>query len=151
MTSWRFFLFPALVLPLVSIESSGGIPALATSTVPDRITLSPGPRIPGNPIGGYTVVVNDAFGAPCAGAGVSIVFSPGADGLIAWCVGQPHPALPMAFTDVFGTVTIDILGGGCIHPNPWPGLTTQACASAPPGPPAATVTIFDPGGAPVFG
>ena len=108
----------------------------ATSLIPECMTLSPGPRYAGNPIGGYRVVVNDALGAPVAGAEVTVTFTAGAAPLIAWCGGGGPPLLT-GFTAADGSIMFDILGAGCIDPLE----ATQACAI-----PAANVDVVGPGG-----
>lgn len=84
-------------------------------TVPDVVTLSPGARYGGNPIGGYTVNVEGTIG-PVTGAIVEVEFSSDADALVAWCQGQTHPILTGS-TDSNGDVSFEFFGGGCLDPD----------------------------------
>jgi hypothetical protein len=105
------------------------------STVPDCFILSPGPRFAGNPIGGYTVIVRDGSGNPVGGATVIVNFTPQGNSLIAWCNGGPPPFQGQTQAD--GSITFDMLGGGCIVP----GNPNTSCAI-----PVANVLVSGPPG-----
>lgn len=90
-------------------------------TVPGVVTMSPGTRYGGNPIGGYTVKVEGTVG-PVNGAIVEVEFSEDADALVAWCQGQTHPILTGS-TDANGDVSFEFFGGGCLDLDKAPTAT----------------------------
>jgi len=89
--------------------------------VPDVVTLSPGARYGGNPVGGYLVHVEGTVG-PVNGAIVDVEFSEDADVLVAWCQGQTHPILTGS-TNASGDVNFEFFGGGCLDPVKAPSAT----------------------------
>ena len=89
--------------------ANAGIPDPNLSDVPNVLYV-PGGGLP------YIVTVNGSEG-PIDTADVQLVFSTEADGLIAWCTGQPHVGgIITAQTDASGFATFDIAAGGCIDP-----------------------------------
>jgi len=112
----------AILLLLLSgsvlLESRSAIAQIPVTSVPGAITLSPGPRLPMNPVGGYTLHVEGPLG-PVAGVLVEVEISPEADALIAWCEGQIHP-IQSGFTDANGNKAFTYFGGGCVLPEDIP-------------------------------
>jgi hypothetical protein len=106
----------------------------AMSDIPECLSMSVGPRFPGNPIGVYAVVIRDVGGLPVGGAFVRIAFNAASDKMIAWCPGQAHPVIGPLVTDPTGRAAFEIYGGGCIT-DP----VAQGC-----GYPAATLDVFNP-------
>ena len=85
----------------------------------DCLTLSPGPRFPNNPIGGYVVSVHDVNDVAVEGASVTITFSPEAIALVAWCGGTPPGGgVVNASTDAIGVARFEFFGGGCLDGAP---------------------------------
>jgi hypothetical protein len=131
-----------LIPNLLAAQAHGQVDAL-TSIIPDCITIAPGTVFVGNPIGSYSVTVNNVDGAPVPGATVTLTFDPGVIPLIAWCGGVPPGAPPgtlVGVTDAVGLVTLGpIMGGGCV--------ITPVCGGV--GGAVATVTVegtaVDPG------
>ena len=120
-----------VALLTIASGASANIPSASLSSVPDAITLSPGTRFTGNPIGGYAVHVEGVLG-PVSGSFVEVEVSPDADALLSWCVGNTKPApgfptqvhpLLTGFTDANGNVSFTYYGGGCIAPSDFSGPT----------------------------
>jgi hypothetical protein len=107
-------------------EAIAGTPDQAMSVFPDQLTLSPGAQYPGNPIGTNQIVIKDAAGIPVQGANLTIRF-PDSVGMISLCPGNVLNLL----TDVSGTATFHLFGGGCIHADPGAYGISQSCASDP--------------------
>ncbi len=79
-----------LVVTAVAMCTTGAfanLPDPGLSDIPGAITLSPGTRYGGNPIGGYTCRVNGLLG-PVSGSFVEVEIAPDADALVAWCQGR---------------------------------------------------------------
>jgi hypothetical protein len=107
-----------LLLAAFALCASGAyanIPSPELSNIPDCLTLSPGPRVGGNPIGGFLCHVEGALGG-VNGSFVEVEVSPDADILVAWCQGQAHP-IQQDFTDANGDVLFEWQGGGCVDPD----------------------------------
>ena len=142
---WCLFLLAVLGVSNAGLASvASAQPAPATSIVPPCIVLVGSDGIAVDPLGAFTVVVNDATGAPIPGCLVTVSFlgCPYA-GL---CAGQLDPAI-VAFgcaaksvsgvTAVGGICTLSIMGMA----------TPVPCPADAPG--CATVTATAPGFAPV--
>jgi hypothetical protein len=94
-----------------------GLSSSVLAVVPDP-GLCIVPNVVVNPGGNldYVVTVRDAFNAPCAFIMVELFFSPTADFLLCWCVGQDHPVIRQV-TDAAGRATFRIAAGGCLDPS----------------------------------
>jgi hypothetical protein len=112
------FIFVSGSILLAGIPVVADVPNPNATVVPGAIPLSPGPRFPSNPIGGYNVHVEGPLG-PLQGVLVEVEISPEADALIAWCEGQAHP-IQSGFTDANGNKTFTYFGGGCVLPEDIP-------------------------------
>jgi len=119
------------LLAMGASQASANIPNPTLSSVPDAITLSPGTRFSGNPIGGYTVHVEGPLG-PVSGSFIEVEVSPDADALLSWCIGNTKPApgfptqvhpLLTGFTDANGNLSFQYYGGGCLAPADFVGGT----------------------------
>lgn len=119
------------LLAIGASRASANIPSATLSSVPDAITLSPGTRFIGNPIGGYVVHVEGPLG-PVSGSFVEVEVSPDADALLSWCIGNTKPApgfptqvhpLLTGFTDPNGNLSLTYYGGGCLDRADFAGPT----------------------------
>ena len=106
--SYRLLLGVLVAAVVVPVAVYAGIPDPSLSDAPNVI-YSPGGNLE------YIVTVNGSSG-PISGATVQVIFSPEADSLVQWCVGQTHPTIE-ATTDANGEAHFFIGAGGCIDPS----------------------------------